>query len=110
VPCIEIYALTASATKQVTSMRGLAETDSREDDDAAKIDLAYSTTRDISRARPTFRTLVVCIIQVTFSQKEFEESLKSDTLVFHCNTCDTDWPPSSEEIAKLRKQFSKHTG
>jgi hypothetical protein len=44
---------------------------------------------------------------VTFSQKEFEESLKSDTLVFHCNTCDTNWPPSSEEIAKLRKHFSK---
>jgi hypothetical protein len=44
---------------------------------------------------------------VTFSQTEFEESLKSDTLVFHCNTCDTDWPPSSEEIAKLRKHFSK---
>ena len=44
---------------------------------------------------------------VTFSQKEFEESLKSDTLVFHCNTCDTNWPPSSEEIAKLRKHFSE---
>jgi hypothetical protein len=65
VPCIEIYALTASATKQVTSMRGLAGTDSREDDEAAKIDLTYSTTRDINRARPTFEMLVVCIIQVT---------------------------------------------
>jgi hypothetical protein len=43
---------------------------------------------------------------VAFSQKEFEEALKSDTLVFHCNTCDTDWPPSSEEIAGLRKRFS----
>jgi DNA-directed RNA polymerase subunit M/transcription elongation factor TFIIS len=46
---------------------------------------------------------------VTFSQKEFEEALESDTLVFHCNTCDTDWPPSSEEIAKLRKHFSKNS-
>jgi hypothetical protein len=35
--------------------------------------------------------------------------LKSDTLVFHCNTCDTDWTPSSEEIAELRKQFSKNS-
>jgi hypothetical protein len=45
---------------------------------------------------------------VTFSQEEFEAALKSGALVFHCNTCDTDWPPSSEEIAKLRKQFSKN--
>jgi hypothetical protein len=44
---------------------------------------------------------------VSFSQKEFEAALKSDTLEFHCNTCDTTWPPSSEEIAKLRKHFSK---
>jgi hypothetical protein len=47
---------------------------------------------------------------VAFTREEFEAALESDTLVFHCNTCDTDWPPSSEEIAKLRKQFSKHTG
>ena len=46
---------------------------------------------------------------VTFSQKEFEEVLKSGALVLHCNTCDTEWPPSSEEIAKLRKQFSKNS-
>ena len=64
-PCIEIYALTASATKQVTSMRGLAETDSRENDDAAKIELTYSTAREINRARPTFEMLVMCIIQVS---------------------------------------------
>jgi hypothetical protein len=44
---------------------------------------------------------------VAFSQEEFEEALKSDTLVFHCKTCDTDWPPSGEEIAKFRKHFSK---
>ena len=46
---------------------------------------------------------------VRFSQEEFEDALKSSTLVFHCNTCDTDWPPSSEEIAQLRKQFSKNS-
>jgi len=46
---------------------------------------------------------------VTFSQKEFEEALKSGALVFHCNTCDTDWPPTSEEITNLRRQFSKHS-
>ena len=47
---------------------------------------------------------------VAFTRKEFEGALKSDTLVFHCNTCDTDWPPSSEEIARLRKHFPKNSG
>ena len=46
---------------------------------------------------------------VTFNQEEFEKALKSGALVFHGNTCDTDWPPSTEEIAKLRKQFSKNS-
>jgi hypothetical protein len=46
---------------------------------------------------------------VRFSPEEFDAALKSDTLVFHCNTCDTDWTPSSEEIAELRKQFSKNS-
>ena len=44
---------------------------------------------------------------VTFSQEEFEETLKSGALVFHCNTCDTNWSPSKEEIAEFRKQFAK---
>jgi hypothetical protein len=44
---------------------------------------------------------------VTFSQEEFEAALKSDTLVFHCNTCGANWPPSREDIAKLRRQFAK---
>ena len=44
---------------------------------------------------------------VTFSQEEFEETLKSGALVFHCNTCDTNWSPSKEEISKFRKQFAK---
>jgi hypothetical protein len=46
---------------------------------------------------------------VIFSQEEFEEALKSGALVFHCNTCDTDWPPSREEIDELRKQFSNNS-
>jgi hypothetical protein len=46
---------------------------------------------------------------VTFSQEEFEAALKSGALVFHCNTCDTDWPPTTEEIAQLRKRFSKNS-
>jgi hypothetical protein len=45
---------------------------------------------------------------VAFSHDEFEDALKSDTLVFHCNTCDTNWTPSKEEIARLRKEFSKN--
>jgi hypothetical protein len=47
---------------------------------------------------------------IEFTQEEFEVALKSDTLVFHCNTCDTDWSPSGEEIAKLRKQLPKNAG
>ncbi len=43
---------------------------------------------------------------VTFSQEQFEEDLKSDKLVFHCNTCDTNWTPTTEEIAKFRKAFA----
>ena len=46
---------------------------------------------------------------VSFSREEFEELLKSGALVFHCNTCNADWPPSSEEIAEFRKQFSKNS-
>ncbi len=47
---------------------------------------------------------------VKFTQDEFEAALKSNTLVFHCNTCDTNWPPSGEQIAKFRKQFAKKEG
>jgi hypothetical protein len=46
---------------------------------------------------------------ITLSREEFEAALQSDSLVFHCNTCDTDWTPSKEEIAKLRKQFAKNS-
>ena len=44
---------------------------------------------------------------VTFSREGFEEALKTGALVFHCNTCDTDWPPSHEDIANIRKHLSK---
>ncbi len=46
---------------------------------------------------------------VTFSREEFEEALKSGALVFHCNTCDTDWPPPREDIAKFRREFAKNS-
>jgi hypothetical protein len=44
---------------------------------------------------------------VTFSEKEFEAELKSGALVFHCTTCDTDWPPTREEITNIRKEFAR---
>lgn len=44
---------------------------------------------------------------VSFSREEFESALQSDTLIFHCNTCDANWPPTSHEIAMLRKHFAK---
>jgi len=42
---------------------------------------------------------------VTFSHEEFEKALKSGTLLFHCNTCDTNWSPTPVEITQFRKQF-----
>ena len=47
---------------------------------------------------------------VTFSRDGFEEALKSGALVFHCNTCDTNWQPSHKDIAKFRKQFASNQG
>jgi hypothetical protein len=47
---------------------------------------------------------------ITLSREEFEADLKSGALVFHCNTCDTDWPPSHEDIVKFRRQFAKNAG
>jgi hypothetical protein len=47
---------------------------------------------------------------VTFDRDGFEAELKSGALVFHCNTCDTDWPPSHEDIAKFRREFAKNSG
>jgi hypothetical protein len=44
---------------------------------------------------------------VTFNREGFEAELKSGALVFHCNTCDTDWPPTREEITEIRKELAK---
>jgi hypothetical protein len=44
---------------------------------------------------------------VSFTADEFEKALKSGALVFHCNTCEANWPPSSDEIAKFRKDLEK---
>jgi len=44
-------------------------------------------------------------LTVAFRRDQFEAALKADALVFHCNTCDANWPPSKEEIAKIREQF-----
>lgn len=49
-------------------------------------------------------------LTVTFTRTGFDAALKSDTLVFHCNTCDANWPPSRDEIAKLRKAFGEPPG
>jgi hypothetical protein len=46
---------------------------------------------------------------VAFSREEFEAELKSDALVFHCNTCDTNWPPTRAEIDKIRKELAKNS-
>ncbi len=48
-------------------------------------------------------------LTVDFSRDEFETALKSGDLVFHCNTCEATWPPTKEEIAKIREQFSDKT-
>jgi len=45
---------------------------------------------------------------VTFSREEFEAELKSGALVFHCNTCGANWPPSHGDIVKIRKELSKN--
>ncbi|MBV9506264.1 MAG: hypothetical protein JO323_14785 [Acidobacteriia bacterium] len=46
-------------------------------------------------------------LTLNFSHDEFEAALKSGELVLHCNTCEANWPPSREDIAKVRKQFSR---
>jgi hypothetical protein len=43
---------------------------------------------------------------IKLSRDEFEAALQSGGLVFHCNTCDIDWPPNAEEMEKLRKAFA----
>ena len=44
---------------------------------------------------------------ISLSRDEFENKLTADSLVFHCNTCDTNWTPTKEEIRKLRSAFGE---
>ncbi|HZU26022.1 MAG TPA: hypothetical protein VFA04_10895 [Bryobacteraceae bacterium] len=44
---------------------------------------------------------------IRYTEEEFEKAVKSGTLVLHCNTCDTSWNLSHQEIAKMRKEFAK---
>ena len=44
---------------------------------------------------------------VTFTREEFENTLRSGGLIFHCNTCDANWSPSREETARFRKEFDR---
>jgi len=59
-----------------------------------------STSRDFDTVCPNNHN-----VAIEMSQEEFEAALKTDTLEFHCNTCDTDWTPTTAEIAKLHKLF-----
>jgi hypothetical protein len=45
-------------------------------------------------------------LTVAFSRDDFEAALKTGGLVFHCNTCEANWPPTKEEIGKIREQFA----
>ena len=44
---------------------------------------------------------------VAFTREEFETKLRAGGLLFHCNTCDTNWSPSREETARFRKEFDR---
>ena len=43
----------------------------------------------------------------TFNREGFEAALKSGAVVFHCSICDANWPPSHEDIARIRKELSR---
>ena len=59
----------------------MAESDSRGDGEAAEIELTYSTTGGISRAKPALGTLKLCIIQVPlFVVNEVVERIKDGTI------------------------------
>ena len=45
---------------------------------------------------------------INLTREQFEKKLAADSLVFHCNTCDTNWTPTKEEIEKLRSAFGEH--
>ena len=64
----------------------------------------------MSSMSPTAQFEIVCPNNhdqtVSFTPKSFEAALSSGEPVFHCNTCDTDWNPSSDQIADMRKKLS----
>jgi hypothetical protein len=43
---------------------------------------------------------------VSFTRNSFESALKAGDPLFHCNTCDTDWNPSHEQIADMRGELA----
>ena len=43
----------------------------------------------------------------SFTEESLDKELKSGKPLFHCNTCDTDWNPSSEQIAEMRSEIAK---
>lgn len=43
---------------------------------------------------------------VSFTREQFDDALKSEGLVLHCNTCDTNWTLSREQIDKIRKKLA----
>ena len=46
-------------------------------------------------------------LTVAFTRKAFEAAVKSDSLVFHCNTCEADWNPSKKQIAEIREKLGE---
>jgi hypothetical protein len=45
-------------------------------------------------------------LTVAFAREEFEAALKAGDLLLHCNTCGANWPPTKEQIGKIREQFA----
>jgi len=43
---------------------------------------------------------------VSFTREGFDDAVKAG-LEFHCNTCDTNWTPTQDQIAAMRKEFDK---
>ena len=43
---------------------------------------------------------------VTYTLEQFNDALKSEGLVLHCNTCDTNWTLSHDQIDKIRKKLA----
>jgi hypothetical protein len=84
---------------------------SREDDSFWGVPTIFSQTLSSEAMSESLDFEVTCPNNhdqtVTLTREEFEKTLKSGALVFHCNTCEINWPPSHEEIAKFRKAFSK---